>query len=65
MEIFAVTLSLLYLSENNTAENGNVTVKGSWLGDENIPLNSIEGHVAKVVYGKEIDVFFDIVCYIF
>lgn len=51
IEVFAVTLSLLYLCENHIAKNGNA-MKGK-LGDPDLPLNSVEGHIASVMYGKK------------
>jgi len=52
LEVFVATLSLLYLSDNHIAKNGNAMI--SKLGDEDLPLDSIEGHIANVIYGKNI-----------
>ena len=49
-EVFVATLSLLYLSENQTASNGNALT--GKLGDADLPFNSVEGHVASFIYGK-------------
>lgn len=48
IDVFVAVISLLELSPENFAVNGNVY--NYKLGDPGLPLNSIEGHVAKVVY---------------
>jgi hypothetical protein len=52
IDVFVVTISLLYLSENHTARKGNA-MEGH-LGDDYLPLNSVEGHVAHVIYGNQV-----------
>ena len=52
IDVFAAVLSLLALSPNYTARRGNAM--GGMLGTDEIPLNSVEGHVAHVIYGIDI-----------
>lgn len=54
IEVFVVVISLLDLAPDNFAINGNVMKKSIRLGDPELPLNSIEGHVAKIVYGRQV-----------
>jgi hypothetical protein len=49
IEVFAVTISLLSWTGDKQAPKGNAHVK---LGEVGLPLNSVEGHVARIVYGK-------------
>jgi hypothetical protein len=51
-DVFVATISLLTLSENNTAIKGSAQ-KGV-LGSDGLPLNSIEGHIARIIYGYQI-----------
>ena len=55
IDVFVATISLLSLSDNNQAKKGKANGANIGLGHELLPLNSVEGHVAKVVYGKNID----------
>ena len=48
-EVFTETVSLL-IREGGSAEKGNVM--GPRLGSDELPMNSVEGHVAYTVYGK-------------
>ncbi len=50
IDVFVSTISLLSTNEGHRALKGSA-MEGR-LGDEFLPFNSIEGHVAKVVYGK-------------
>jgi hypothetical protein len=50
IDVFTAVISLLSLSSGHFAKNGNAM--GSRLGSEELPFNSIEGHVARIVYGK-------------
>ncbi|RIZ64936.1 MAG: hypothetical protein D0531_12155 [Methylococcales bacterium] len=54
IDVFVATISLLSLSDDNQAKKGTANGANIGLGHELLPLNSIEGHVAKVVYGKNI-----------
>lgn len=49
-EVFIETINLLE-RKGGKAERGNYTAK---LGKDNLPLDSVEGHIAHVVYGKKI-----------
>jgi hypothetical protein len=51
--VFEEVIDLL-VRMGGRAENGNAM--GCKLGDEGLPLESIEGHVAHEVYGKEIGI---------
>ena len=51
IEVFAVTISLLICSENNEAQKGNAM--RFKLGNDGLALNSVEGHVALVIYGQK------------
>jgi len=42
----------LLARQGGRAESGDAM--GSRLGDEGLPLDSIEGHIAQVVYGKQV-----------
>lgn len=50
LSIFETTIELLLQKENHAAVKGNA--KSGRLGDELLPLDSIEGYVAQKVYGK-------------
>lgn len=50
IDVFTAVISLLNLSPGHFAKNGDAM--GSRLGSEELPFNSIEGHVARIVYGK-------------
>lgn len=50
IDVFVSTISLLSTNIGHKAIKGNA-MKGT-LGDVFLPFNSIEGHVAKVVYGN-------------
>lgn len=50
-KVFEETINLLVMN-GGKAERGDAR-KGK-LGDEDLPLNSVEGHIASVVYEKEI-----------
>ena len=61
IEVFVAVISLLELSPGKRAIFGKVMRAGHSfkLGDPELPLNSIEGHVAKVIYGKNVgDILF-------
>jgi len=49
-DIFTETVSLL-IQKGGSAEKGNVM--GHRLGSDALPLDSVEGHVAHTVYGKQ------------
>jgi hypothetical protein len=51
IDVFTAVISLLNLSPGHFAINGDAM--GARLGTEEPPFNSIEGHVARVVYGKK------------
>ena len=50
-KVFEITVDLL-IRNGGRAERGDAM--SSKLGDAGLPLNSVEGHVAHVVYGKQI-----------
>jgi len=50
IDVFVAVISLLKLSHNNEAVNGNVM--DCKLGDDDLSMNSVEGHIASLVYGK-------------
>lgn len=50
-EVFVAVLSLLKLSPDHRAEKGNAM--NYRLGDEKLKLNSVEGHVASMIYGTK------------
>ena len=52
MDVFVATISLLSLNPDNTAIKG--SAQGGRLGSPELPTNSVEGHVASIVYGKGI-----------
>ena len=52
IDAFLATISLLSLSIDQKAKKG--TAIGFKLGDSELPLNSVEGHIANVIYGKEV-----------
>lgn len=62
IEVFIVTLSLLNLSNDKTAVCGKVMKRDPAtketiafnLGDPELPMNSVEGHIASVIFGKKI-----------
>jgi hypothetical protein len=49
MDVFVATLSLLYLSPNHQAAKG--SARAARLGDPGMELDTIEGHVAHLVFG--------------
>lgn len=49
MDVFVATLSLLYLSPNHRADKG--SAQAAPLGQPRMELNTIEGHVAHLVFG--------------
>lgn len=49
-EVFTETVSLL-IRRGGSAEKGNVM--GHRLGTDGLPMDSVEGHVARAVYGKQ------------
>jgi len=51
LEVFVATISLLSANIDHQAIKGNAM--NGHLGDELLPFNSVEGHVAKVVYGYQ------------
>lgn len=51
-DVFVVALSLLEASEQTQVEKGNAM--NAKLGDPELTVNTVEGLVAKVVYGKNI-----------
>ena len=51
-DVFVQTIALLEELEGK-AQRGNVQEKGARLGDANIPLDSVEGRIAKTVYKVE------------
>jgi len=55
IDVFITTISLLNMSDQNQAVKG--SAQGGMLGTIALPINSIEGHVAKVVYGKNLNDF--------
>lgn len=55
IDVFIVVISLLSISNQNQAIKG--SAQGGKLGSSELPINSIEGHVAKVVYGIPIGKF--------
>lgn len=52
-DVFVSVISLLNLSPENRAIKG--SAQGGRLGSPELPIYSVEGHVAIVVYGKEVD----------
>ena len=48
-EVFTETVSLL-IREGGSADKGNVM--GHRFGSDELPVNSVEGHVARAVFGK-------------
>jgi len=52
MDVFVATISLLSLNPDNTAIKG--SAQGGSLGCIELPINSVEGHVASIVYGDSI-----------
>jgi hypothetical protein len=51
--VFAETISLL-IRQGGIADRGNAQVQGIRLGDEGLSLESVEGHIAHVVYGRQL-----------
>ena len=51
IDAFVAVISLLSLSNDQTAIKGKAI--GFELGDSELPLNSVEGHVANIIYGKK------------
>ena len=49
-EVFAETVSLL-IRQGGSADKGNAM--GPRLGSDELPMDSVEGHVAHIVYGKQ------------
>lgn len=54
IDVFSVVISLLVLSSEYTANKGDAM--NFALGEEGLPLNSVEGHVANVIYGTDVGV---------
>lgn len=52
MDVFVATLSLLYLSTNHQAAKG--TARGARIGQPGMELDTIEGHVAHLVFGTPV-----------
>lgn len=52
LDVFVTVLSLLEISEQNRAKKGDAM--NSKLGDAALGINTVEGLVAKVVYGKNL-----------
>jgi hypothetical protein len=52
IDVFVAVISLLNLSPNRMAEKG--SAMNGTLGSDELPVDSVEGHVAKVVYGVEV-----------
>lgn len=50
-DVFTAVISLLNLSPGHFATNGET--RNSKLGSDGLPFNSIEGHVARIVYEKK------------
>jgi hypothetical protein len=50
MDVFVATLSLLYLSPNHQADKG--SAQAARLGDPRMELDTVEGHVAHLVFGN-------------
>lgn len=50
IDAFVAIISLLELSPDKRAINGNAV--GPRLGEPELPFYSVEGHVAKIVYGR-------------
>lgn len=48
--VFQETIRVLLIRKDGRAERGDAM--GSKLGDPGLPLDSVEGHIAHVVYGK-------------
>ena len=53
-KVFTETISLLESSEDGKAPRGNCRVRDARLGDSNVPLDSVEGHVALKVFDAKI-----------
>ncbi len=51
--VFEETISLL-IRQGGTADRGDAQGRGVRLGSEGLPIDSVEGHVAHVVYGKQL-----------
>ena len=52
IDVFVAVISLLKLSPNNEAVNGNVMKYK--LGDGDLSTNSVEGHIGSLIYGKSL-----------